>query len=66
MGFVIFLSLIKIGSFSIVNNNTSLNKKYYIKILGVILTMMLFYSPIHGFIHKVLVVAHEAGLWDKL
>ena len=28
--------------------------------------MMLFYSPIHGFIHKVLVVAHEAGLWDKL
>ena len=28
--------------------------------------MMLFYSPIHGFIHKVLVVAHEAGLWDEL
>lgn len=29
-------------------------------------TMKLFYSPIHGFIHKVLVVAHEAGLWDKI
>ena len=28
--------------------------------------MMLFYSPIHGFIHKVLVVAHEVGLWDQL
>lgn len=26
----------------------------------------LFYSPIHGFIHKVLVVAHETGLWDRL
>lgn len=29
-------------------------------------TMTLFYSPIHGFIHKVLVVAHEAGQWDKI
>lgn len=29
-------------------------------------TMKLFYSPIHGFIHKVLVVAHEAGLWDQI
>jgi len=29
-------------------------------------SMKLFYSPIHGFIHKVLVVAHEAGLWDKI
>lgn len=28
--------------------------------------LKLFYSPIHGFIHKVLVVAHEAGLWDRL
>lgn len=28
--------------------------------------MKLFYSPIHGFIHKVLVVAHEAGAWDKI
>lgn len=28
--------------------------------------MKLFYSPIHGFIHKVLVVAHEAGLWDQI
>ena len=28
--------------------------------------MILFYSPIHGFIHKVLVVAHEAGLADRL
>jgi glutathione S-transferase len=28
--------------------------------------MKLFYSPIHGFIHKVLVVAHEAGLWGKI
>jgi glutathione S-transferase len=29
-------------------------------------SMKLFYSPIHGFIHKVLVVAHEAGLWDDI
>ncbi len=29
-------------------------------------SMKLFYSPIHGFIHKVLVVAHEAGLWDEI
>ena len=29
-------------------------------------TMKLFYSPIHGFIHKVLVVAHEAGLWNQI
>src|SRR5947208_41036 len=28
--------------------------------------MILFYSPIHGFIHKVLVVAHEAGLAETL
>ncbi|MBL8643442.1 MAG: glutathione S-transferase [Rhodospirillaceae bacterium] len=28
--------------------------------------MKLFYSPIHGFIHKVLVVAHEAGVWDEI
>jgi glutathione S-transferase len=28
--------------------------------------MKLFYSPIHGFIHKVLVVAHEAGLVDRI
>ena len=28
--------------------------------------MKLFYSPIHGFIHKVLVVAHEAGLADRI
>jgi glutathione S-transferase len=28
--------------------------------------MKLFYSPIHGFIHKVLVVAHEAKLWGKI
>ncbi len=28
--------------------------------------MKLFYSPIHGFIHKVLVVAHESGIWDKI
>lgn len=30
------------------------------------MTMKLFYSPIHGFIHKVLVTAHEAGVWDKI
>jgi glutathione S-transferase len=30
------------------------------------MAMKLFYSPIHGFIHKVLVVAHEAGVWDQL
>jgi len=28
--------------------------------------MKLFYSPFHTFIHKVLVTAHEAGLWDDL
>lgn len=28
--------------------------------------MKLFYSPFHTFIHKSLVVAHEAGLWDRL
>ena len=31
-----------------------------------VMAMKLFYSPIHGFIHKVLVVAHEAGVWDQL
>lgn len=30
------------------------------------MAMKLFYSPIHGFIHKVLVTAHEAGVWDQL
>lgn len=28
--------------------------------------MKLFYSPIHDFIHKALVVAHEAGVWDRI
>lgn len=28
--------------------------------------MKLFYSPFHTFIHKVLVTAHECGLWDDL
>lgn len=28
--------------------------------------MRLFYSPFHTFIHKVLVTAHEAGLWDAI
>lgn len=28
--------------------------------------MKLFYSPFHTFIHKVLVTAHEAGLWDNI
>lgn len=28
--------------------------------------MKLFYSPFHDFAHKALVVAHEAGLWDKV
>lgn len=28
--------------------------------------MKLFYSPFHTFIHKVLVTAHEAGLWDDI
>ena len=28
--------------------------------------MRLFYSPFHTFIHKVLVTAHEAGLWDDI
>jgi glutathione S-transferase len=28
--------------------------------------MKLFYSPIHGFIHKTLVVAHEAGVIDRI
>jgi glutathione S-transferase len=28
--------------------------------------MKLFYSPFHTFIHKALVTAHEAGLWDDI
>ncbi|MEO0463879.1 MAG: glutathione S-transferase family protein [Pseudomonadota bacterium] len=28
--------------------------------------MILFYSPFHTFIHKVLVTAHECGLWDEI
>ena len=28
--------------------------------------MWLFYSPFHTFIHKVLVTAHEAGLWEDI
>ena len=28
--------------------------------------MKLFYSPFHTFIHKVLVTAHEAGLWNEI
>ena len=28
--------------------------------------MKLFYSPIHGFIHKVLIAAHEAGVWERI
>jgi glutathione S-transferase len=28
--------------------------------------MKIFYSPFHTFIHKVLVTAHEAGLWDAI
>jgi glutathione S-transferase len=28
--------------------------------------MRLFYSPFHTFIHKVLVTAHEAGLWGEI
>jgi len=28
--------------------------------------MRLFYSPFHTFIHKALVTAHEAGLWDDI
>lgn len=28
--------------------------------------MKLFYSPFHTFVHKVLVTAHEAGLWDDI
>jgi glutathione S-transferase len=28
--------------------------------------MKLFYSPFHTFIHKVLVTAHEADLWDEI
>lgn len=28
--------------------------------------MKLFYSPFHSFVHKSLVAAHEAGLWDQL
>lgn len=28
--------------------------------------MMLFYSPFHTFVHKVLVTAHECGHWDDL
>jgi glutathione S-transferase len=26
----------------------------------------LFYTPVHEFIHKVLIAAHEAGLWNRL
>jgi glutathione S-transferase len=26
----------------------------------------LFYSPFHSFIHKVLVTAYEAGLWEQI
>lgn len=28
--------------------------------------MKLFYSPFHSFVHKTLVVTHEAGLWEKV
>ena len=28
--------------------------------------MRIFYSPFHSFVHKTLVVAHEAGLWERL
>lgn len=28
--------------------------------------MRLFYSPFHSFVHKTLVTAHEAGLWDRI
>ncbi|MFL2770731.1 MAG: glutathione S-transferase family protein [Rhodospirillaceae bacterium] len=28
--------------------------------------MKLFYSPIHAFAHKVLITAHEAGVWDQI
>ena len=28
--------------------------------------MRLFYSPFHSFVHKVLVTAHEAGVWDQI
>ena len=28
--------------------------------------MLLFYSPFHTFVHKVLVTAHECGHWDDL
>ena len=28
--------------------------------------LRLFYTPIHGFIHKVLVTAYESGVWDQL
>jgi glutathione S-transferase len=28
--------------------------------------MRLFYSPFHSFIHKVLVTAHEAGVWEQI
>lgn len=28
--------------------------------------MKLFYSPFHTFVHKVLVTAHECGLWDDI
>ena len=26
----------------------------------------LFYTPVHEFVHKYLVTAHEAGIWDRL
>ena len=28
--------------------------------------MKLFYSPFHTFVHKILVTAHEAGLWQDI
>jgi len=28
--------------------------------------MKLFYTPIHAFIHKILVTAHEVGVWDQI
>ncbi len=30
------------------------------------LEIKLFYSPFHSFAHKTLIVAHEAGLWERL
>lgn len=28
--------------------------------------ILVFYTPAHGFIHKILIAAFEAGIWDKL